>query len=75
MTVEEKLKLLDTVRREMKELDDQKRSLFRMARDKMDLPAKYNNDLWDYTVCGLQFLKYDIRIALEEEEKKRQKDS
>jgi len=70
MTIDEKLKLLDTVRREMKELDDQKRALFRMARDKMDLPAKYNNDLWDYTVCGLQFLKHDIRVALEEENKK-----
>ena len=70
MTVEDKLKLLDTVREEIEELDLQKKKLFMMARDKMDLPAKYNNDIWDYTMCGLQFLKHDIRTALEEEDKK-----
>jgi len=70
MTVEDKLKLLDTIREEIEELDIQKKKLFMMARDKMDLPAKYNNDIWDYTMCGLEFLKYEIRTALEEEDKK-----
>lgn len=75
MTIDEKLQLLSTVREEIKALDDQKRMLFIMARDKMELEARYNNDIWDYTVCGLEFLKFDLRMALEEKEKKDQKNS
>jgi len=70
MTSEEKLKILDQARAKMSELKEAQANLYAETREKLGLTERYDRNLWDFLVVGLQFPRRELEVALHTNEGK-----
>ena len=60
----DKLCRLERARGRIVEIDKEKKEIFEGVRQMLGLESRFDNDIWDYLINGLQFLRNDIAAAL-----------